>query len=249
MEKTELQKKNGKTARPLIRRIWQKRVLYLFIIPAVIWFTVFCYVPILGIIVSFKEFSFKGGIWGSEFAQPWYKWYELFLTSNAFWGIVKNTVAVSVLKLVTGFPAPIILALMLNEVRNKHFKKTVQTISYLPYFVSWVIVAAMMNQLLTPYSGQGPLNKVIQLLTGAENPQYIFGAKNAFYPLILLTNIWKGVGWGSIVYLAAITGVSPSLYEAAALDGAGRFRMMWNITLPSIKTTIGLLSFWRSAAS
>lgn len=181
-----MQKKNGKTARPLIRRIWQKRVLYLFIIPAVIWFTVFCYVPILGIIVSFKEFSFKGGIWGSEFAQPWYKWYELFLTSNAFWGIVKNTVAVSVLKLVTGFPAPIILALMLNEVRNKHFKKTVQTISYLPYFVSWVIVAAMMNQLLTPYSGQGPLNKVIQLLTGAENPQYIFGAKNAFYPLILL---------------------------------------------------------------
>ena len=241
MEKTELQKKNGKTARPLIRRIWQKRVLYLFIIPAVIWFTVFCYVPILGIIVSFKEFSFKGGIWGSEFAQPWYKWYELFLTSSAFWGIVKNTVAVSVLKLVTGFPAPIILALMLNEVRNKHFKKTVQTISYLPYFVSWVIVAAMMNQLLTPYSGQGPLNKVIQLLTGAENPQYIFGAKNAFYPLILLTNIWKGVGWGSIVYLAAITGVSPSLYEAAALDGAGRFRMIWNITLPSIKTTIGLL--------
>lgn len=216
-------------------------MLYLFIIPAVIWFTVFCYVPILGIIVSFKEFSFKGGIWGSEFAQPWYKWYELFLTSNAFWGIVKNTVAVSVLKLVTGFPAPIILALMLNEVRNKHFKKTVQTISYLPYFVSWVIVAAMMNQLLTPYSGQGPLNKVIQLLTGAENPQYIFGAKNAFYPLILLTNIWKGVGWGSIVYLAAITGVSPSLYEAAALDGAGRFRMMWSITLPSIKTTIGLL--------
>ena len=85
------------------------------------------------------------------------------------------------------------------------------------------------------------MNKVIQLLTGAENPQYIFGAKNAFYPLILLTNIWKGVGWGSIVYLAAITGVSPSLYEAAALDGAGRFRMMWSITLPSIKTTIGLL--------
>lgn len=223
------------------RKVWQRRVSYLFIIPALVWFTIFCYVPILGVVVSIKEFSFQGGIWGSAIADPWYKWYELFLTSNSFWIIVKNTVVVSLLKLITGFPAPIILALMLNEVRNKHFKKTVQTISYLPYFVSWVIVAAMMNQLLTPYGGQGPLNKIIQLLTGSENPKYIYGAKEYFYPLILLTNVWKGVGWGSIVYLAAITGVNPSLYEAAALDGAGRFRMMWNITLPSIKTTIGLL--------
>lgn len=222
------------------RSIWKRRVQYICIIPALVWFTIFCYVPILGIIVSFKDFSFSGGIWGSYFATPWYKWYELFLTSNAFWVIVKNTVIVSILKFITGFPAPILLALLLNELRGKHYKKAVQTISYLPYFVSWVIVAAMMNQLLTPYGGQGVLNRLIQLLTGSESPEYIIGTQEAFYPLIILTNIWKGVGWGSIIYLAAIAGIDPCLYEAAQLDGAGRFRRMWNITLPSIKMTIGL---------
>lgn len=225
----------------IFKSIWNRKVKYLFILPAVAWYIVFFYVPMFGIVLSFKEFSLKGGIWGSPFATPWYKWFDLFLTNNAFWVIVKNTVVISLLKLVTGFPAPIILALLLNEVKNKHFKKAIQTISYLPYFVSWVIVAAMMNQLLTPYGGQGVLNKIFQVLTGADTPQYIFGAKNAFYPIILLTNVWKGIGWGSIVYLAAITGINPNLYEAAALDGAGRFRMMWNVTLPSIKTTIGLL--------
>ena len=222
------------------RSIWKRRVQYICIIPALVWFTIFCYVPILGIIVSFKDFSFSGGIWGSDFATPWYKWYELVLTSNAFWVIVKNTVIVSILKFITGFPAPILLALLLNELRGKHYKKAVQTISYLPYFVSWVIVAAMMNQLLTPYGGQGVLNRLIQLLTGSESPEYIIGTQEAFYPLIILTNIWKGVGWGSIIYLAAIAGIDPCLYEAAQLDGAGRFRRMWNITLPSIKMTIGL---------
>ena len=222
------------------RSIWKRRVQYICIIPALVWFTIFCYVPILGIIVSFKDFSFSGGIWGSDFDTPWYKWYELFLTSNAFWVIVKNTVIVSILKFITGFPAPILLALLLNELRGKHYKKAVQTISYLPYFVSWVIVAAMMNQLLTPYGGQGVLNRLIQLLTGSESPEYIIGTQEAFYPLIILTNIWKGVGWGSIIYLAAIAGIDPCLYEAAQLDGAGRFRRMWNITLPSIKMTIGL---------
>ena len=222
------------------RSIWKRRVQYICIIPALVWFTIFCYVPILGIIVSFKDFSFSGGIWGSDFATPWYKWYELFLTSNAFWVIVKNTVIVSILKFITVFPAPFLLALLLNELRGKHYKKAVQTISYLPYFVSWVIVAAMMNQLLTPYGGQGVLNRLIQLLTGSESPEYIIGTQEAFYPLIILTNIWKGVGWGSIIYLAAIAGIDPCLYEAAQLDGAGRFRRMWNITLPSIKMTIGL---------
>ena len=121
------------------------------------------------------------------------------------------------------------------------FKKSIQTLSYLPYFISWVIVAAMLNQLLTPYGGQGPLNKVFQFLSGASEPQYIYGAASAFYPLVLISNIWKGIGWGSIVYLAAISAINSELYEAARLDGAGRFRMMWSITLPSIKTTMGLL--------
>lgn len=223
------------------RYVWNHKVRYTCILLAAAWFTVFCYVPMFGIILSTKEYTFAGGIWGSEFAEPWYKWFKLFLGNSTFWVMLKNTVIISFLKLITGFPAPIVLALMLNEVQCRWFKKTVQTVSYLPYFISWVVVSAILNQLLTPYGGQGPLNKVFQALTGSSEPPYIYGAANAFYPIVILSNIWKGIGWGTIVYLAAISGINPELYEAAVLDGAGRFRMMRSITLPSIKTTVGLL--------
>lgn len=221
--------------------VWNHKIRYLCILPAVVWFTIFCYVPMFGIVLGIKEYTFAGGIWGSPVAEPWYKWFQLFLSNSTFWDILRNTVVISFLKMLTGFPAPIILALLLNEVRCSWFKKSIQTLSYLPYFISWVIVAAMLNQLLTPYGGQGPLNKVFQFLSGASEPQYIYGAASAFYPLVLISNIWKGIGWGSIVYLAAISAINSELYEAARLDGAGRFRMMWSITLPSIKTTMGLL--------
>lgn len=234
-------KMKGQKIKGALSYINRNKVKYLCILPAVVWFTIFCYVPMFGIILSFKEYTFAGGIWGSEFAEPWYKWYDLLLSNSTFRTIVKNTVVISLLKLITGFPAPIILALMLNEVRNKRFKKAIQTLSYFPYFISWVIVAAMLNQLLTPYGGQGPLNKIIQFLSGSENAEYIYGAAKAFYPIVLLTNIWKGIGWSSIVYLAAISQINVELYEAAKLDGAGRFRMMTSITLPCISNTIGLL--------
>lgn len=221
--------------------VWNHKVRYICIMMAVVWFIIFCYIPMFGIILSTKEYTFAGGIWGSEFADPWYKWFKLFLGNSTFWVMLKNTVTISFLKLLTGFPAPIILALLLNEVRVKWFKKTVQTLSYLPYFISWVVVSAILNQLLTPYGGQGPLNKVLQVLTGATEAPYIYGSAEGFYPIVLLSNIWKGIGWGTIVYLAAISAINPELYEAALLDGAGRFRMMWSITLPSIKTTVGLL--------
>lgn len=213
---------------------------YLFCLLAVTWFTVFCYVPMFGILISFKEYSFAGGIWGSPFADPWYKWYDLFLTNPAFKTMLVNTVVISVLKLITGFPAPLVLALLLNEVKDARYKKIVQTVSYLPFFVSWVIVCTMMTELLTPYGGQGPLNKLFQWIFGGE-AKYYMGEQKYFYPIILLTNIWKGVGWNSIIYLAAISSINTEMYESATLDGANRLQCALHITIPSIKGTIGLL--------
>ena len=222
------------------RYILRHKYQYLFIFPAVVWYIVFCYIPMAGILLSVKEYRFSGGIFGSPWADPWYKWYYLLLGNSTFWTMLLNTVKVSLLKLVTGFISPIILALLLNEVQSKRFKKTVQTISYLPHFVSWIVIGAMMQQLFTPYNGQGPLNKVWQWFTGASSPQYIIGRAEAFYPVIILTNIWKGIGWGSIIYLAAISSVSAEVYEAAVLDGCGRFGLAWYVTIPSIIPTIGI---------
>lgn len=224
-----------------MNHIKKYKVRYLFVLPAFIWFTIFCYVPMFGIIISTKDYNFAGGIFNSPISNPWYKWFDLFLNNPTFWSMIKNTITISIIKLITGFPAPIILALMINEVKNKHYKKAVQTISYLPFFISWVIVATMMTELFTPYNGQGPINKVIQVLTGANEPEFYMGKSYAFYPIIILTNIWKGVGWNSIIYLAAITSINSELYEAAKLDGAGRICCIFKITLPLIKNTILLL--------
>jgi putative aldouronate transport system permease protein len=138
---------------------------------------------------------------------------------------------ISVLKLLIGFPMPILLALMLNEIRVAKFKRTVQTISYLPHFISWVVVVTLMQRMLTPYGG--PVNEFIASL-GFDKITFL-GSVHYFYQVIVLSDIWKNVGWGAIIYLAAITGVNPQLYEAATIDGASRLRQIWHVTLPSIR--------------
>ncbi len=218
--------------------IWNKKVLYLFILPALVWYFIFCYVPMSGLLLSIKEYSFTKGIYGSDFAEPIDKFFKLFFNNTNFWKLIRNTVLISVLKLITSFPAPIILALLLNEVRVKWFKKTVQTISYLPFFISWIIVVTMLSQLLSPYGG--PINDLKVSLFGGDTI-FFMGERSWFLPIVLISNIWKGVGWGSIVYLAAMSNINPELYEAARIDGASRFQMMFKITLPSISTTIGIL--------
>lgn len=224
----------------ILRYLNKYKWRYLFCLMAIIWFTIFCYIPMFGIILSVKDYSFSGGIFKSEFADPWYKWFDLFFTNPDFQTMLWNTVKISLLKLVTGFPAPLLLALALNEIKHPKFKKFVQSVSYLPFFVSWVIVSTMLNQLLTPYNGGGPLNEFFQLFNGGE-AKYYMGDANSFYPIIILTNIWKGIGWNSIIYLAAISSINPELYESAALDGANRFQCMRYITIPALSTTIGLL--------
>lgn len=150
---------------------------------------------------------------------------------------IRNTVVISGLKIAVCFPAPIILALLLNEVKAAKFKRVVQTLSYLPNFVSWVVVVQLMTIIFSPYGGI--FNEVREMMGLA--PVFVMGEKAAFYPLVVFSDLWKGIGWGSIVYLAAITGVDQELYEAAMIDGATRLKCTWHITLPGIATTIGIM--------
>lgn len=216
-------------------RIKRHRMLYLFVLPCIIWLVVFCYVPMAGIVLAFKNYRFDLGIFGSEWAGL--KHFQKFITSPEFWMTIKNTVVISSLKIVICFPAPILLALLLNEVRAAKFKRLIQTLSYLPNFVSWVVVVQLMTVIFTPYGG---IFNEIRELMGLE-PIFVMGEKSAFYPLVIFSELWKGVGWGSIVYLAAITGVDQELYEAAMIDGASRLKCTWHITLPGISMTIGIM--------
>ena len=159
------------------------------------------------------------------------------MTSPEFWVTIRNTVVISGAKIICCFPAPIILALLLNEIRSAGFKRTIQTMSYLPNFVSWVVVIQLMTAVFTPYGGV--VNEIRKLM-GLESV-FIMGEKSAFYPLVIFSDMWKGVGWGSIVYLSAITGIDQGLYEAATIDGANRWQCTWHITLPGISTTIGIM--------
>ena len=200
------------------KRIWQHRVIYLFILPAVVWFLIFNYYPMYGLLLAFKNYKYNLGILGS----PWVgvKWFRKFLLDRSFWQIIRNTLSISVLKLVFGFPMPIILALMLDSLRNQKFKRVIQTISYMPHFISWVVVSAMLTKLLSPYGGL--VNEVRKMLDPNAQSIFYMGQRSFFLPMVILSDIWKGVGWGSIIYLAALSGIDPTLYEAAAIDGAAR---------------------------
>lgn len=219
----------------LLKRIWQHRLLYIFILPCVVWLLIFSYYPMYGATLAFKDYSYNLGITGS----PWvgFKHFQAFMTSPEFWIVIKNTVIISGLKILFGFPAPILLALLLNEVRSSKFKRAVQTMSYLPNFVSWVVVVTLMTIVFSPYGG---IVNDIRKSFGLESVFYM-GQKESFYPMVVLSDIWKGAGWGSIIYLSALSGISPELYEAAILDGAGRLKCTWHVTLPCIRETIGIM--------
>lgn len=215
-----------------IKRHW---MLYLFILPCFISLVVFSYIPMGGIILAFKNYKFNLGILRSPWAGI--KWFKEFITSPEFWITIKNTLRITLLKLVCCFPAPIILALLLNEVHRAGFKRVVQTVSYLPNFVSWVVVVSLMRTLFTPYGG---IINEIRKQMGQESV-FIMGLKNAFLPLVIFSDLWKNIGWGSIVYLAAITNVDQQLYEAAVIDGANHTQQVFHITIPSIAQTIGIM--------
>ena len=226
----------AKNRRELGKALKKYAPFYLFLLPAVIWYAVFNYYPMTGVIIAFKKFQYSLGIFGSHWVG--FRYFEDFLADPNFWNIIRNTVVISLSKLIINFPAPIILALMINAVvRHIRFKRVIQTISYLPYFVSWVVVAALIHKFFSPTTGM--IND-IRLSMGLE-PIYYLAQQNLFLPFIVLSDMWKGIGYGSIIYLAALTGIDPSLYEAAEIDGANGLAKLLNITLPGIKPTIGIL--------
>jgi len=219
----------------LKRDIWKYRNMYLFILPAFIWFIIFAYIPLYGFVLAFKDFNFGLGIMHS----PWVglRFFKGFMGDSDFYNVIRNTLTISTLKLLFGFPAPIILALMLNGVTNLKFKKVIQTVSYLPYFVSWVVVVSLLTKFLSPSAGV--INDIRASM--GQDPIYFLGIKKLFYVFIVSTDLWKNIGWGSIIYLAALTNIDPTLYEASSIDGSGRWADLWYITLPCLKPTIGIL--------
>ena len=225
------------------RGLWRSMLLYrgllIMLLPAIAWFLIFEYYPMYGVIIAFKKYRILEGILGS----PWVGLdnFERLFRSPQFLNVFRNTILISFYKIIFGFPAPIILALLLNEVRGRQFKKVVQTISYLPHFISWVVIAALIRQLLSPTSGV--VNYVLIML-GLEPVNFMI-EPGFFRPMIVAANIWKDVGWGSIIYLAAISSIDPQLYEAATVDGAGRFRQAISITLPSLAPVIVILFILR----
>ena len=217
--------------------MWNQRYLYLLIAVPLVWLLVFCYVPMVGLILAFKDFKFSQGLFGSA-------WIGLRNFQNLFEDyyfplIVRNTVMTSLLKLIFGFPAPVLLAIMLNETRNRHLKKTIQTVSYLPYFVSWVVVIGMLRLMFS--ADGGVINKLLVSIGVLDRPMSFMQRSNAIWPIAVVSDIWKNIGWNSIIYLAAITAIDPGLYEAAEIDGCGRLKRIWYITLPSIRSTIVIL--------
>ena len=211
-----------------------KGLMLMFSIP-IIYFIIFRYVPMYGVVIAFKDYKIMSGIFGSEWVG-----FDNFVYAfqlKKFWAVFNNTLILSVYRLVFGFPAPILLALLLNELRMGVFKKTVQTILYLPHFLSWVIMAGLIMAVLSP--GHGIINAGIKALGG--DAIFFLGDRNWFRFTLIATGIWKTVGWGTIIYLAALSGVDPQLYEAATIDGAGRWRKLVHITIPSIVPTIIIL--------
>ena len=233
----------GKTSRrKTLRKMWFYRYHYLLLTPGLLFFLVFHYVPMWGVIIAFQDFRLWEGILGS----PWVglEHFRFFVNGPYFERLIRNTLVISSLDLIIVFPTPIILALLLNEVPHRAYKRVIQTVSYLPHFVSWVIVGGLLIYIFSINVGL-----VTRLLVdfGLE-PVRILGNRGAFLPLVVGTSIWKGIGWGAIIYLAAMAGINPELYEAAMMDGAGRFQRMWFITLPSIMPVMVIMLILRIGA-
>ena len=216
-------------------RLLKNRLLYLFLLPCIVSLLIFAYYPMYGAVLAFKDYRFNLGILGSPWAGL--RHFRTFISSMEFWEVIRNTIVISGLKILFVFPAPIILALLLNEMRLPQYKRIIQTMSYLPNFVSWVVVVSLLTVIFSPHGGI--VNSVRNTL-GLDSI-FFLGERKFFYPFVVLSDIWKGAGWGSIIYLSAISGINPELYEAAAIDGAGRLKCTWHVTLPSIKMTIGIM--------
>ena len=219
---------------PLVKRKKEKNrmkkfgLLYIMLIPAFLYYLIFHYGPMYGMIIAFQDYYPLKGVTGSSFVGL--KHFKALMTNPFFWPVFRNTLIISFYKLLICFPAPVVLCLALNEIKRPVFKKISQSISYLPHFISWVVISGVFIEFLSP--SRGPINIIRQQL-GLDSIFFIADAKY-FRGVLVFTDLWKSVGWGSIVYLSAITSIDPALYEAAEIDGAGRVKQILHVTLPSL---------------
>ena len=223
--------KKGAKILTQIKNDW---LLYILLLPVLLWYLVFCYAPMAGVILAFKDYSFRGGLWGS----PWLglgNFIQMF-QDPLFFRAVKNTVIFSVGRIAFQMPCAILLAVALNELRFKKSKKAIQTIVTFPHFISWVVLSGMLINL---FGSTGVINQILNTMgLGSVAP---ITSADSFRGFIWLSGIWKEVGWDSIIYLAAITSIDPGLYEAAAVDGANRLQRIWHVTLPGIRSTVCIM--------
>jgi putative aldouronate transport system permease protein len=228
--------KSGLTKRQLFRRdIW----LYALLLPGILYFAIFKYLPMWGVALAFKNYSPFLGFWQSDWAG--FDHFLNFFSNPDFFRLLRNTLLLALYDIIFFFPAPIILALMLNEIRINIYKRTIQTLVYVPHFMSWVIIASISYVFLT--TSGGAINELVSYFTG-EKISFL-SHPSWFRPMIIGQVIWKETGWGTVIFLAALAGVSPEQYEAAIVDGAGRFRRLWHVTLPALRGTIVILLILR----
>lgn len=217
----------------------KNKYLYLLALPGFIYLILFAYKPMIGVIMGFQDYNIAQGIFGSKWVGL--KHFKTFFSGADFWPVMRNTIKISLLQLICGFPAPIILAIMLNEIRGGVYKKITQTISYLPHFLSWVTIAAMMTTLFSPSTGL--VNKILSYM-GIE-PIYFLAEKNMFVPILIISSIWKEIGWGSVIYLASLAGLDQEVGEAAIIDGCTRFQKIIYINVPYLLSTVAIMLILR----
>ena len=228
-----LKNKNNASFATLAKRDWRKhKSLYLMFLPVLLYYLIFHYKPMYGAIIAFQNFNPSKGILDSQWVG--FKHFTDFFNSYHFIRVLKNTLVISVTNIILGFPAPILLALLLNEIKSKRFSKIVQTITYMPHFISLVVIAGMIKEFT---SSNGLITQFMMHYFNFEQVA-LLTKKDLFVPIYVLSDMWQSVGWSSIIYLAALSGVNQELYEAAKIDGAGHFRQVINITIPSIIPTI-----------
>ena len=234
MDKTIRKKTFGERLRRDFRNNW---VVYLMLLPVIIWYITFCYLPMFGIVMAFENFKFTKGIFGSAWVG--FKHFEKFFSSYYFLRLLRNTLTLSIKDLIFSFPAPIIFALMLNELRNRKFKKTIQTISYLPYFISMVVVCGLVKRFT---ESTGVFSMISQALGG---PKELISYPGAFHGIMISSGIWQNLGYGSVIYISALTAIDQELYDSAKLDGANRWQQTLHVTLPGIMPTIIIMLIMR----
>lgn len=223
------------------RKVWSFRAIYLMLLPGIVYYIVYKYIPIYGLVIAFKDYDILEGILGSPWADPWYKYFRQFYESPYFSQLLTNTLLISLYKLLFGMIPPIILAILLNECRVRWLKGLVQTLSYMPHFLSWVIIYGILIVLMSQNSGI--LNRWITDAGGTAIP--FLSSPEWFRTVLVGSEVWQNLGWGAIIYLATMAGIDPTLYEASRVDGASRLRMIWHITLPGIRNVIVLLLILR----